>query len=142
MAMSWTQKRNRSRRVRLILSDRFPNCFRGFGEQKPPLKVGIDRDIIIAMPELTWGELMLGLTDYTFGKTYIENVIAGAARIDLNGNAVDIVTEVEAAHARYRFECLLDRPKPPYYSEPIPEDPPTPKRPILSLPKVKSVSVA
>lgn len=96
--------------VRRILAERFPKCFAKAGEPKRPLKIGIGEDIMLAMPELSSYGVKIGLEDYTFGRSYIDRLTPGAARIGLDGSEHGFVREEEAGLTEFRrimFE--LDR---------------------------------
>jgi ProP effector len=98
--------------VRAILVERFPAAFAGKGEEKKPLKIGIAEDLLLAMPELTRRNLAFALADYTWGPTYCRHVIAGAARIGLDGAPCGTVSEAEAAFATDRLKMLSKKHKP------------------------------
>lgn len=91
-------------RVRRILVERFPKAFAGWGESKPPLKIGIFDDLVAALPELPVAEIQQGLQDYTSGPTYTSSLTEGANRINLNGEPVGVVSADHAAFA-VRFAC-------------------------------------
>jgi ProP effector len=99
-------------RVRAILVERFPKAFAAQGQEKQPLKINIDSDILLAMPELTRKSLSYALADYTWGPTYCRHVTAGAARIGLDGEPCGTVSEAEAAFAADRLKMLRKKNKP------------------------------
>lgn len=112
--MEHPRRRHRSTRTlagrtRDILAHRFPAAFKGRGESKTPLKIGIDRDILAAMPELGDRRIVLALQDYTFGPTYLSNLHAGAPRIGLDGAPAGEVSAEEAAHAEDRMRLFKPR---------------------------------
>ena len=109
-----------ARAVRALLHERFPDCFAGQGEEKPPLKIGIDRDILGAFPELGRRQLEVALLDYAHGPTYARNVIAGASRIGLNGEGCGYVTATEAAYAAGRMRALFGDKKANSQTQPEP----------------------
>ncbi len=96
--------------TRALLVEMFPACIQPQGAPKLPLKIGIDKDIRAAAPQIGGKALWIALQDYTGGKTYQRALVAGAARIGLDGQPAGVVTEQEAAHARHR---LRRRPKAP-----------------------------
>jgi ProP effector len=97
-------------RVRGIIAERFPWTFKGRGDDKPPLKVGICFDIQCVMPELSRKAVALALGDYTWGPTYARNLVAGAPRIDLDGLPSGVVTPREAEHAAIRMRLFEKTP--------------------------------
>ncbi|MBY6239853.1 ProQ/FINO family protein [Methylosinus sp. Sm6] len=100
-------------RVRAILEERFPQAFAPAGAEKKPLKIGMDADILLAMPELTRKGLACALADYTWGPTYCRHVLAGAARVGLDGEPCGHVSDAEAAYAADRMKLFTKRqPKP------------------------------
>jgi ProP effector len=90
-------------KMRKLLAKRFPQCFKAFGQPKLPLKIGIDRDIIAAAPELRYRNILYAIADYTSGSSYLRTLIEGAARIDLNGDAAGIVTAAQEHYAQGRL---------------------------------------
>ncbi|WP_051949237.1 ProQ/FINO family protein [Methylosinus sp. PW1] len=92
-----------ARYVRQILCERFPLAFRGRGASKPPLKIGIGRDVQLAMPELPPVALVAALRDYASGPTYCRNLTASAQRIGLDGEPAGQVSETEAKQAELRM---------------------------------------
>jgi sRNA-binding protein len=79
--------------VRAKLQEQFPKCFQPFGKPKIPLMIGIDKAVLKAAPSI--GELhdvLNAIWDYCSGKTYLTAMIEGTPRIDLEGNAVGVVT--------------------------------------------------
>jgi ProP effector len=92
---------------REFLAATYPQTFAGKGDEKRPLKLGIDKDLIKAgLPGFI---VCRALNDYTAGPTYRRNLIAGADRIDLNGDAVGVVTEDEAEAAAQRLSLQMAR---------------------------------
>src|SRR4051812_19433843 len=64
-----------------------------------PLKIGIAADICAALPELPSRVLSMALAAYTKRIMYLQALVVGADRIDLDGNAAGQVTTAEAGHA-------------------------------------------
>jgi hypothetical protein len=93
------QKKIGCRVIQRTLTERFPNCFKPFGQPKLPLKIGIDKDIIAAAPDLSGHNIRGTLGIYTRTPGYHKVLVEGAARIDLNGNPAGTVTEKEAQQA-------------------------------------------
>lgn len=89
------------------LAAAFPLCFKPKREAKLPLKIGIHRDIRERQPELPMRRLRRALADYTSGPTYLAALVEGAPRIDLDGNAVGVVTAAEAATAAAHLAPII-----------------------------------
>ena len=75
------------------LSQQFPNCFSLEGEAKP-LKIGIFQDIITHLEN---SEL---LRTYTMSWRYLYSIKEGANRVDLDGNATEVITKEQMEHAQ------------------------------------------
>ena len=52
-----------------------------------PLKIGIDRDIMERCPAIGRTERNVILRLYTSRAAYLQSLVEGAARVDLDGNA-------------------------------------------------------
>jgi sRNA-binding protein len=91
------------------LAELYPGTFTA-ERWKPhrPLKIGIDQNIIAA-GLLTAEEAERVLRRYTGRLQYQRSVVVGAARIDLSGNSVDLVTPEQAAHAAKRIRRIESR---------------------------------
>lgn len=86
---------------RELLAERFPLCFAPKEvAEKRPLKIGIYHDIRARLPELSGRRVTAALHDYTTGPKYWTALVAGAVRIDLDGNPAGVVSADEADHAR------------------------------------------
>ena len=93
-------------RMREELVAAFPAAFAPKGQAKKPLKVGIFKDIIARRPYKPW-HLGKVLDDYTRGPTYLQAVIEGAERVDLDGNVVGTVTASQAQHAQQKLQAIV-----------------------------------
>jgi sRNA-binding protein len=90
--------------------------------RRRPLKVGIDRDLIVELAGVaTAAEIKHALRVYTANKVYRSKLRAGATRYDLAGMPAGIVTQEHAIAAD---------PKPAVKPKPV--TPPSPKRLSLS----------
>ena len=96
----------RVEQTRAALVERFPRAFAPKGAEKRPLKIGVDKDILAAMPEIGRRNLTWALEDYTRGPTYQRWLVEGAARVDLDGADAGTVSEHEAALARDRLSDI------------------------------------
>lgn len=96
--------------ILLSLRQRFPQAIcRLNARRRKPLKVGIDIDILAAMPELAPVDLNLALSVYTTAPAYLEACTEGAPRIDLAGQVVGHVSTSEAEHAKAALAKALRR---------------------------------
>jgi sRNA-binding protein len=100
-------RRNRniriSRETRALLAEKFPHCFvPEFKAPKRPLKIGIAQDIHARLPGVPQGHVATALFSYTDGPTYLNSLVTGAERLDLDGKVCGTVTAEEAAHAAWR----------------------------------------
>jgi ProP effector len=87
-------------RLHWQLSRDHPDTFcRPDQEPKAALAVGIGRAIAAAYPDLPSKTRKVLLARYTRRGTYLALLVAGAVRVDLDGNPAGAVTEAEAAHA-------------------------------------------
>lgn len=100
-------QRRRALDMRASLVKLFPNCFMQRGRAKKPLKLDIASDIAWRCPQLLAGDVTLALNDYCRGQKYLEAMITGATRIDLDGAPFGHVTRREAAIARKRLFGML-----------------------------------
>jgi ProP effector len=108
-----------------LLCERFPRTFAHDPAERPPLKRGIDRDLVARLDGLSSrSALKRVLSGYTACPEYRAKLIEGAARIDLGGNAAGVVTAREAAYA------LAPRAA---KTKPTPSTPSAPKPKRLSL---------
>ena len=72
-----------------------------------PLKVGIAADILARCPVLTRRELGPVLGVYAKRVMYLQSLVAGAIRIDLDGNPVGEVSAADAEHAAATLAEIL-----------------------------------
>jgi len=92
--------------TRELLAISFPKCFAGKGEQKWPIKIGIDRDIKAAMPELSRNQIRRALGDYCGGPTYHRAILTKCGRVDLQGKYAGIVREHDVTFAQARLDQI------------------------------------
>jgi len=84
-----------------LLATRFPKTFFVHEAHRRPLKVGIHRDIGAVL-----GDVVDRRTLHAVLRYYVSNIAyrksqqAGVDRIDLDGNAAGVVTELEAVNAQ------------------------------------------
>ena len=91
-----------------ILIERYPLCFVGHERHRRPIKRGILHDLV-ATGVLPAAKLSMALRLYCGNEGYLRASIAGAPRIDLEGNVAGEVTAAQAAHARKNFDAILER---------------------------------
>jgi sRNA-binding protein len=94
------QQSKAARRMRAKLRAMFPNCFRGRGQLKWPLKSGIGLDLAQRCPDLNYHHVQLALADYTTGRNYLLALTPGAIRRDLDGKPAGLVSATSAAKGR------------------------------------------
>jgi sRNA-binding protein len=90
------------------LTEAFPQTF-VLEKYRPhrPLKIGIAADIPARCPELERGALSVALSVYARRVMYLQSLVAGAARVDLDGNPVGEVSAGEAEYAAARLAGIL-----------------------------------
>jgi sRNA-binding protein len=90
------------------LTEAFPQTF-VLEKYRPhrPLKVGIAADIAARCRELERGVLSATLSVYARRVMYLQSLVAGAARIDLDGKAAGEVTARDAEYAAAKLAGIL-----------------------------------
>jgi ProP effector len=90
------------------LAEAFPQTF-VLEKYRPhwPLKVGIASAIPARCPALEWRVLKMALTAYTGRVMYLRGLVAGAARVDLDGTPAGEVTARDAEYAAARLAKIL-----------------------------------
>ena len=91
-----------------VLIERYPLCFFGLEDMRKPIKRGILHDLL-ATGVLPASDLAQVLRYYCGNAGYLRVSIAGASRIDLEGNVDGEVTAAQAAHARKNLDAILER---------------------------------
>src|SRR6478736_10346109 len=91
-----------------LLTEAFPQTF-VLEKYRPhrPLKVGIAADIPARCPELERGVLSAALSVYARRVMYLKGMVAGAARVDLDGKAAGEVTARDAEYAAAKLAGIL-----------------------------------
>lgn len=95
--------------TRELLALSFPKCFAAKGAKKWPIKVGIDRDIKAALPELSRKQIKRALADYCGGPTYHRAILTRCGRVDLAGKYAGIVREQDVTFAQTRLDQMAAR---------------------------------
>lgn len=106
-------------KLRIIdwLSDHFPEAFFRKPSQIRPLKIGIFEDIVefwerLESPPFSKKALREALSYYSASPAYLSCQKAHAARVDLYGNEVDVVTPDQAHYAHQRHSARYAAKKP------------------------------
>ncbi|WP_058524520.1 ProQ/FINO family protein [Legionella birminghamensis] len=91
------------------LIEHFPNAFFKKPVQVKPLQIGIFDEIIefydrLDSPPFSKKALREALNYYSSSPAYLSCQKVNAARVDLYGNEVDVVTEEQAKYAHQRFQ--------------------------------------
>ncbi|KTD26863.1 protein convertase [Legionella israelensis] len=91
------------------LIEHFPAAFFKKGSQVKPLKIGIFDDIIdfyerLDSPPFSKKSLREALNYYSASPAYLSCQKVDAARVDIYGNEVDVVTEEQAKYAYQRYQ--------------------------------------
>ena len=105
------QAEERHRRINALLAElceKFPLAFRPWLAPPPwpALKIGIDRDIMERI-QVSRRLLKAALRYYTSHPSYRAGLVAGAARVDLDG---ELAGEVAAEHASARRPAAVPSP--------------------------------
>lgn len=91
------------------LIEHFPTAFFKKSKYIKPLKLGVFDDIIdfyerLDTPPFSKKTLREGLNYYSASPAYLNAQKEGAARVDLYGNEVDVVTHDQAQYAYQRYQ--------------------------------------
>jgi sRNA-binding protein len=93
-----------------VLMETWPKCFVLVPDDRRPLRIGIDRDIMAAADgAITPAELDAALASYTACIGYWRGLREGRPRIGLDGFPFGRVTADEASFARQKIERVRDR---------------------------------
>ncbi len=113
MAQNTKQQGESVKRIKLQtiewLSEHFPAAFFKKSSQIRPLKIGIFDDIIdfyerLDSPPFSKKALREALNYYSASPAYLNSQKVDAARVDLYGNEVDVVTAEQAKYAWQRYQ--------------------------------------
>ena len=84
-----------------LLAETFPACFVVYEGRRRPLKIGIHLDALAVLAGVvTPEELSAALGVYTHNRVYRSRLVAGAVRVDLNGQSAGVVTPEQAVPCR------------------------------------------
>ncbi len=103
-----TVKKNKLQVIDWLIEN-FPNAFFKKGNQIKPLQIGIFDEIIsfydrLESPPYSKKALRESLSYYSSSPRYLICQKTGAARVDLYGNEIDIVSEEQAKYAHQRYQ--------------------------------------
>ncbi|MBK8583413.1 MAG: ProQ/FinO family protein [Flavobacteriales bacterium] len=108
--MTSTQDRNLRAPCSKPLQERFA-VFRDFS----PLAIGIDKQLLMRLPDLDRRSLRTALRMHTNSLRYLKTIEKATHRIDLDGNSADEIAETHRGHAaevlRERFRKDAERRK-------------------------------
>jgi ProP effector len=112
--MSRTAKRAAIGAAINLLCDRFPQAFTGRGQPRRPLKVGIHANLVTELgAAVRPRDLKSALRAYTSKPSYLRTLVAGAARVALDGSPAGTVTSEEETVAKARLAELTNPAPPP-----------------------------
>ena len=103
-------KRARTKAVIALLAAKFPKCFAVPDTRRRPLKVGIDADLLAALDgSIRRTELIRALAMYCSSEGYLEHVLTGAWRVDLEGKPAGVVSADDEKHAKAKQAGIRTR---------------------------------
>jgi ProP effector len=93
-----------------LLQKHFPLAFPKKPNSKVPLKIGIHKDLFQQAEAigLTQNDIRAAMKKWVKGKRYSECMVAGAARVDLQGQEVGFVNKDEAVQGIKTIEGQLE----------------------------------
>ncbi len=109
--MENTEKLKNSKEIVAYLVEQFPACFIAEGEAKP-LKIGIFQDLAARLADderVSKTMLRSALRQYTSSWRYLHGLKAGQARVDLDGNPGELLTEEHIEHAKQALKESKER---------------------------------
>ena len=100
-----------AQKIKAIVEERYPKCFATKDEDIKPLKMKIHnelyKELIKTHPEVTKKALKAYMTMYSANPAYKKCLQQdGAMRIDLQGNPIEPVSEIDAEHAKTRSTSI------------------------------------
>jgi len=96
-AVPKSKNRSANQAAIALIADTYPKAFSR--DKVRPLKIGIQEDLV-ADGKLPAGKIKRALASYVRSPLYYKSMQLGAERVDLQGNAAGVVSELEAAHAK------------------------------------------
>jgi ProP effector len=105
-----SKKRARTKAVITVLAAKFPKCFAVSDTRRRPLKVGIDADLLAALGgSIRRTELIRALAMYCSSEGYLERVLTGSWRVDLEGKPAGAVSADDEKHAKAKQAGIRTR---------------------------------
>lgn len=105
-----SKKRARTKAIIAVLAAKFPKCFAVPDTHRRPLKVGIDADLLAALGgTVRRTELIRALAMYCSSEGYLEGVLTGAWRVDLEGKPAGTVSADDEKHAKAKQAGIRTR---------------------------------
>ncbi|MGO4894273.1 RNA chaperone ProQ [Flavobacterium sp. W21_SRS_FM6] len=104
--MDTPQKFSNSKEVLAFLAETFPACFSIQGQAKP-LKIGIFQDLAQRLDDeerVSKTLLRSSLRHYTNSWRYLQSIVEGQQRVDLDGNDVAVIEKDHAEHAKKQLD--------------------------------------
>lgn len=104
--MDTPQKFSNSKEVLAFLAESFPTCFSIQGQAKP-LKIGIFQDLAEKLENeerVSKTLLRSSLRHYTNSWRYLQSIVEGQQRVDLDGNEVAVIEKDHAEHAKKQLD--------------------------------------
>jgi ProP effector len=93
-----------------LLVERFPTCFATYEPRRKPLKIGIHKDLALALNgSLGPREIAAVMQLYCNAPAYLRRLVDGANRVSLDGRPVGVVSAAEEADAKKRLAELMAR---------------------------------
>jgi ProP effector len=86
-----------------MLCAKFPHAFFMYEQRRRPFALGIHKEIALKMPTLSEEQIKAAMRSYVANEFYCRACRAGAARVNLMGHEVGVVTAAEADHAAARI---------------------------------------
>lgn len=105
-AQSRSKNRVANQAAVTLMCETYPKAFDR--ENVRPLKIGIQEDIL-ADEKVSKTKAKRALASYVRSPQYHKSLVAGAARVDLNGEPAGTVTEQEADHAQTMLKQMRER---------------------------------
>jgi ProP effector len=117
------------------LAERFPACFAVNPKYRQPLKLGIHLDILAQSSDtITPRDLSAALRAYCSNGKYLNALVAGADRVDLNGKPAGAVTAKHADIAKAQYERAREKQKAKQKLAVAPANPAEPPKPVATAP--------
>jgi ProP effector len=105
-----SKKHARTKAVITVLAAKFPKCFAVPDARRRPLKVGIDADLLAALGgSIRRTELIRALAMYCSSEGYLERVLIGSWRVDLEGKPAGAVSADDEKHAKAKQAGIRTR---------------------------------